>query len=706
MLKYGSLLFIFIFCLSCKGQTGENMKKHKHTNDLINETSPYLLQHAHNPVNWKPWNKKTLELAQKENKLVLISIGYAACHWCHVMEKECFEDEEVAKLMNKHFINIKIDREELPNVDQVYMTAVQLLTGRGGWPLNCVALPNGKPVWGGTYFPKDSWMEALQKLADFYKEKPEEFKKYAQRITEGVKSQNIVHLNTEKPIFTKQLLDEAIGNWKNKMDKDLGGRKGSPKFPMPNNYEFLLRYAYQNNDKEIINHVNTSLTKMAYGGIYDQVGGGFSRYSTDKKWHIPHFEKMLYDNAQLVSLYAKAYKITKNKLYKKVVFETLEFVKRELTNKQGVFYTSLDADSLNEKEELVEGAYYTFTKKELRTLLEDEFTLFQAYFNINDYGFWEDQHYVLIRNQENKMFAKKHHISEEELEKKISRWQNILFKYREKRKSPRLDDKTLTSWNALMIKGYIDAYKTFNEPSFLQSALKNATFIKEVQLQKEGYLFHNYKKGKSTINGFLEDYATVIDTFIALYEVTFDEQWLQLSKKLINYAIANFYNKKSGMFYFTHKDDHLLISRKTETEDNVMPSSNSIMAKNLFRLGHYFYDKEYLKMSQQMLNNVKKEMIMYGSGYSNWLQLLCNYTADFYEIAIVGKTAKEKLEKINQKYLPNKIVAGSMGKSNLPILKDRFSKGETLIYVCVDGACKTPTNNVKTALKQVNYKLK
>ncbi|MDO9038084.1 MAG: DUF255 domain-containing protein, partial [Lutibacter sp.] len=350
-------------------KTTTKMPEHKFTNSLINETSPYLLQHAHNPVNWYAWNKETLALAKNENKLLLISVGYSSCHWCHVMEHESFENEEVAAVMNKHFVNIKVDREERPDVDQVYMNAVQLITGRGGWPLNCVALPDGRPIWGGTYFPKDNWISALEQLAKLYDETPEKAIEYAERLTDGVRNSDLVSLNENQVEFSKADLERSVREWKQNMDLDLGGRKGAPKFPMPNNYQYLLIYAVRSGDNEILDYVNTSLTKMAYGGIYDQIGGGFSRYSVDAKWHVPHFEKMLYDNGQLVSLYAEAYQATKNELYKKTVYQTLEFIERELTTQEGAFYSSLDADSINEEGKLEEGAFYVWTQNELKTIL-------------------------------------------------------------------------------------------------------------------------------------------------------------------------------------------------------------------------------------------------------------------------------------------------------------------------------------------------
>ncbi|MDP2067601.1 MAG: thioredoxin domain-containing protein [Lutibacter sp.] len=681
------------------------MPEHKFTNSLVNETSPYLLQHANNPVNWFAWNNETLALAKKENKLLLISVGYSSCHWCHVMEHESFENEEVAAVMNKHFINIKVDREERPDVDQVYMNAVQLITGRGGWPLNCVALPDGRPIWGGTYFPKDNWISALEQLANLYDETPEKAIEYAERLTDGVRNSDLVSLNENQVAFSKADLERSVREWKQNMDLDLGGRKGAPKFPMPNNYQYLLIYAVRSGDNEILDYVNTSLTKMAYGGIYDQIGGGFSRYSVDAKWHVPHFEKMLYDNGQLVSLYVEAYQATKNELYKKTVYHTLEFIERELTTQEGAFYSSLDADSINTEGKLEEGAFYVWTQNELKTILGNDYNLFADYYSVNYYGLWEHENYVLIRKNSDVEIAKKYAISIAKLENKVVFWQKTLLKERAKKERPRLDDKSLTSWNALMLKGYVNAYAVFNEQRFLDAAIKNATFIYTKQIQEDGNLNHSYKNGKSTINAYLEDYATVIDAYISLYEVTFNETWLSAAKQLADYAFDHFFDVDRVMFYFTSNQDADLIARKMEIEDNVMPASNSIMANNLFKLGHYYSNSYYLKVSEQMLRNVIENAQKYGSGYSNWLQLLSNFVGEYYEIAISGKDALHQLKEINQHYIPNKLIAGSTKKSNIPLLKDRFNEAETLVYVCINSACQLPEKEVKKALEQlkINY---
>nr|WP_317042259.1 thioredoxin domain-containing protein [Aequorivita viscosa] len=681
------------------------METHPFTNDLIHESSPYLLQHAHNPVDWKPYNEATLKQAKQEKKLMIISVGYSACHWCHVMEHESFEDSTVAAVMNKHFISVKVDREERPDVDQIYINAVQLMTGSAGWPLNVITLPDGRPVWGGTYFRKNDWINAIEQIQEIYREEPEKLLAYANRLEEGLKSMDLVQLNTEDVNFKKYPTEVIIQKMSQTFDHEYGGNKGAPKFMMPNNLEFLLRQAVDNNDKSLLNFTTLTLDKMAYGGLYDQLGGGFARYSVDEKWHVPHFEKMLYDNAQLVSLYSNAYSVTKNPLYKDVVKETLEFVKQELTNSEGGFYSALDADSKDKNGKLEEGAFYVFTEEELQKLLKDDFDIFKEYYNINNYGKWENNQYVLIRKKTDLEIEKEFGISSEALQQKKEDWKHILIPYRNKRSKPRLDDKTLTSWNGMMLKGYVDAYRVFGEEAYLETALKNAQFIAENQLQTNGQLFHNYKDGKSSINGFLEDYAFVIEAFIDLYQVTLDEKWLTLSKTIADYALNNFFDEEKQMFYFTSKADPAIVTRNFDYRDNVIPASNSVMAKNLFVLSKYFGESNFFgEISHQMLKNVLDEIDHYPRGFSNWLSLLSNYQSDFYEVVVVGKDAQKQVKELNKNYLPNIIIAGSEQESENPLFKNRYVAEETLIYVCVNNACKLPINNTETVIKTLNKK--
>ena len=689
-----SLLLIITAC--------ENKESKEMSNNLINETSPYLLQHAYNPVDWNPWDSKYLDLAKKENKLVIISVGYSSCHWCHVMERESFEDTIAAKLMNEKYISIKVDREERPDVDNVYMNAVQLMTGSGGWPLNVVTLPDGRPIWGGTYFTKDQWINALEQISKLYNDDPQRLISYADQLEEGVKSLDVINLNETAPDFNLNMMQDYLKTWSTKFDMEYGGSEGMPKFMMPNNLHFLLKYSYQTKNKEIQKFVELSLEMMAFGGIYDQIGGGFSRYSVDNKWHVPHFEKMLYDNAQLISLYSDAYKLTKNSLYKNVVYETISFLNSELKDNSGGYYSSLDADSKTETNVLEEGAFYVWTKEELKKVLKEKFTLFSDYYNINEYGYWEDDKYVLIRNKKHVDISAKYNISEDELMQLIQSCKSELIKIRNKRIKPRLDDKILSSWNGLMIKGFADSYKAFNEPDFLDAAVKNGEFIVKNLLQKDGQLLRNYKNNKGYINGYLEDYSAVISGFIALHEITLDDKWLKYSKKITDYVYNHFYNEETKMFYFTSDLDEKLLSRTVNFRDNVIPSSNSMMANNLFLLSHYFDNEYYLETAKSMLNNISPEFDSYPDGFSNWLDLMLKLSDSFYEVAIVGENALIKATEINKNFKPNKLIIGSLNESDLPLLKNRYIDGDTFIYVCVKKACRLPVKTTQEALGFIN----
>jgi uncharacterized protein YyaL (SSP411 family) len=692
-------LFFLIFITNCS--TKEKISS-KEGNDLVHETSPYLLQHAYNPVNWKAWNDKTLALAKKENKLIIISVGYSACHWCHVMEEESFENDSIAKLMNENFINIKVDREERPDVDKVYMNAVQLMTGSGGWPLNCIALPDGRPIFGGTYFNKEQWTKVLTSISKLYREEPEKAIEFAENLTKGIQESELITLNKKVPVFTNKEIISSVNLWKKQIDTIYGGFKGAPKFPMPNSLEFLLRYQHQFSDASIESYLENTLTKIAFGGIFDHVSGGFSRYSVDEKWHIPHFEKMLYDNAQMVSLYSKAYLKDNKLLYKNTVIETLNFIKQELTATNGAFYSSLDADSENKKGEKEEGAYYDWTEVELKQLLTTDFTLFKDFYNINDFGFWENKKYVLIRNSSKIDFLKEHKLSLDDLNKKIYNWKKILKNARSKKSKPNLDDKVLTSWNALMLQGYVDAYRSFGNKEYLDSAIKSAIFLRDNQLRKDFGLNRNFKNGKSSINGYSEDYAVVIQSFVSLYEVTLNEEWLTISKKLMDYLFDNFFDESNKMFQFTSKQDEGLIAKKHEIIDGVIASSNSIIANSLFKLGHYYSDNNYLKTSEQMLNNLKEDIQMNPANYSNWLNLMTSFTKPFYEVVVVGNNSEEVNKILINNYLPNILIAGSTKDNNtLPLLAYKFNEDSTLIYVCVNGTCKLPQKSLKKAIENI-----
>ena len=669
-------------------------------NELHLQTSPYLLQHANNPVHWKAWNTNSLAQANKENKLIIISIGYSACHWCHVMEHESFEDEDVAQTMNQHFINIKVDREERPDVDAVYMKAVQIMTGRGGWPMNVVALPNGKPIWGGTYFQKTEWIKSLEQLQELYQSNPEKILEYAEKLHQGIQAISSVDSDTSLEDFNNQSLEFLVTKWQKSFDWEFGGMARAPKFMMPTNYQFLLRYAYHTKNENLLEFVNLTLTKMAFGGLFDTIDGGFSRYAVDMKWHVPHFEKMLYDNGQLVSLYADAYKLTKNKFYKEVIEKTLNFVEKEWLTAEGSFYSALDADSLNTENHLEEGAFYVWTKLELQSLLGNDFELFSQVFNINEFGFWEHENYVLIQNQSLAEIAVQNKISLPELENKKNSWEKILYTEREKRTKPRLDDKCLTSWNALMTNGFIDAYKALGNQHYLKIALNNADFILKNLWNSDGNLWHNYKNNKARINGYLEDYALVIDSFIALYEVTLDEKWLYNAKQLTDYTLDYFYEENASFFAFTSTLDDPLITTHFETEDNVIPASNSVMANNLFRLSIYFNNNHYEEITQKMLQIILPK-IDYPSAFSNWLNVFLNFSEQNSELAICGNEALGFVEKINQSYHPNSTIAGTQKPSRLPFLNERFSENETLFYLCQNKTCQLPSNDFQEIIKQI-----
>lgn len=669
-------------------------------NELHLETSPYLLQHAGNPVHWKAWNEKSLKQAKEQNKLIIVSVGYSACHWCHVMEHESFEDDEVAATMNNHFISIKIDREERPDIDAVYMKAVQIMTGHGGWPMNVVTLPDGRPVWGGTYFRKNEWINSLERLQEIYTENSQTILDYAEKLHDGLQSISVISKTATESDFNFKILEELVAKWERSFDWDFGGMARAPKFMMPTNYEFLLRYAHQTQNQEVLDFVNLTLTKMAYGGLFDTIDGGFSRYSVDMKWHVPHFEKMGYDNGQLVSLYANAYKLTGNKRYKEVIEKTLNFIEKEWLTREGSFYSALDADSLNAAKLLEEGAFYVWTKSELQKLLKEDFELFSIVFNVNDFGFWEHENYVLIQNQSLEEIAKEHNVSIELVQQKKQDWEQLLYSEREKRSKPRLDDKCLTSWNAIILKSFVEAYKALGSQKYLDIALKNAAFIVKKVWSSEGNLMHSYKDGKATINGFLEDYAHVIQAFISLYEVTFDEQWLQNAKQLTDYVFDNFYDEKQQFFSFTSLKDDSLITNHFEVEDNVIPASNSVLADALFKLSIYFENNYYEKICRQMVQNMIPT-VTYPSAFSNWLNVLLHFSEQNKELAICGNSALDYLEKINKNYLPNIIIAGSAKDSSLPFLQNRFPDEATVFYLCQNKSCQQPTLSYEEISNQI-----
>lgn len=658
--------------------------QHKFTNALINETSPYLLQHAHNPVNWYGWNDAAWSKARTEDKLVIVSIGYSACHWCHVMEHESFEDETVAQIMNGHFVCIKVDREERPDVDQIYMDACQLISGRGGWPLNAVTLPDGRPVYAGTYFPKENWKQVLLYFVNYWQTQREEALERAQQITHGIRVMDAIEAKKDVQDFTSNdralLFQKIDATW----DYQLGGRSGAPKFPMPVTLQYLLQNYYYTKNEKALQALTVTLDGMMNGGIYDQLGGGFARYSVDAHWEIPHFEKMLYDNAQLVSLYSMAYRVTGNERYKEVVYETLEFVNRELSDASGGFYSALDADSEGE-----EGKFYVWSYDELIELLGAEFAAFAEVFEITPEGNFEG-HINLVRKPNVVADAQQ-----------LERWKTTLLAERSKRIRPGLDDKILTSWNALMLKGYVDAYTTFGEERFLQRALQCAAFIKNNLIQPDNSINRNYKNGKVTIQGFLDDYSFTCEAFIALYQASFDEQWLQTAKALADYVVQHFYNLNTGLFFYTGINDEPLIARKTETQDNVIPSSNSSLAHALFQLGVLYDSDDYRQKAKKALHIMRDNVLTHPAFYANWAMLADLFIDDPFEVAITGTNALELNKAVGTYFKPDSILMGTLNGSELPLLKDKLKPGETNVYVCYRKTCGLPAKSFTDALTQM-----
>lgn len=675
-----------------------NDSKLLNMNALIHENSPYLLQHAHNPVQWYPWGEAALEKAKNENKLLLISIGYSACHWCHVMEKESFEDSETATLMNDNFINIKVDREERPDIDQVYMLAVQLMTGQGGWPLNCFCTPDGQPIYGGTYFPKNAFQNVLRQLNKMWTEEPSKVFQYSKELTDGIKQNSKILKVEGRQEFQSEIFVELVEKWKRTFDFEDGGPNRSPKFPMPDNYTFLLNYALQTDDHELKKFVQLTLDKMADGGIYDQLGGGFARYSTDMKWKIPHFEKMLYDNAQLISLYSKAWLISGNNIYKNVVEESIQFVVDELMHPSGLFYCALDADS-----EGHEGKFYIWQKEDLQNLLKDDFGVFASYYNVNATGYWEDGFYILMKTKSAEETAAEFHLPINVFHDKILKSKKILKEERNKRVKPGLDDKHLTSWNALMISALCHAGKAFQSHEYIFQAEKSFDVLWENAAKADGTLFHSFKNNKAIINGFLEDYAFLIQATIDLYTSTFKTEYLLKAKDLMNVAIDNFYDSPSGMFRFKSKEDATLISEQFEVHDNVIPSSNAAMANNLFTLSKYFDQQEWMKMSSQMLSNVQEDILKFPSAHSHWAQLMMKFAFPFFEIVVTGRNAVKEAEQFNHFHFQNAmIVTAENEMEQLPLTMNKNFEREVSYYVCSNNTCQAPENNFNAILPFLN----
>ncbi len=673
----------------------------KDPNALIDSLSPYLLQHAYNPVKWMPWGEKAFTEADASGKLMIISIGYSACHWCHVMEHESFEDEEVAVVMNKHYVCVKVDREERPDIDKIYMDAVQLMTGKGGWPLNCIILPDGRPIYGGTYFPKDQWRNVLLQIAAFYKNDPAKCNEYADELTQGVRRVEVLNPNAEKTLLSSPDWNDVFLRWSANFDEHDGGPNRFPKFPMPASYEFLLNYVYHSKNSLAGEHVQLTLKKMGYGGIYDQIGGGFTRYSTDMLWKVPHFEKMLYDNGQLLSLYANAYLHFKDPLYKEIVNTVFSFVMREMTSLNKGFYAALDADS-----EGVEGKFYTWTKKDLTDCLTENDALFISdYYNFNESGYWENNVYIPLRHEDDDVIALRYGVSADELKEKVTALRNILLLEREKRVRPGLDYKIITGWNALMIKGLADSFVALNDRVFLAAAYHAISFIKEYLTDSVGGLYHSCVDGvveaKQQQKGyaFLDDYSLLIEAYISLYQADFDEAHLIEAKRLTELVKELFEDSTTKLFYFTPKNGETLIARKMELQDNVISSSNAVMATNLFYLSRYFGEPNYENQALAMITGIQKEIVSATPWYSKWAQLFMNYTSSFYEVVVCGDEALVWIDELRKNYRPNVLLAISRKGSELPLTEGRFTDSKTVAFVCKDKVCSLPVNSPAEVLQ-------
>ena len=690
------------------------------TNRLAEETSPYLQQHAHNPVNWYPWGPEALSRARAEQMPILVSIGYAACHWCHVMERESFENETVAAVMNKHFVCIKVDREERPDVDQIYMDALHAMGLQGGWPLNVFLTADAKPFYGGTYFPQGNWVKLLENIGQAYGgEHRSELEQSAERFMEVIRTSELQKYGAQNQAKNKASDDdltalEAMGvvpptgpvglsdeefkllvyNLGVKFDRERGGMNRAPKFPMPSIWRFLLRAHAISGSQVLLDQTVLTLREMAWGGIYDQAHGGFARYSVDAEWLAPHFEKMLYDNGQLVSLYSEAFQATQEELFREVVYDTIEFVRLELTNAEGGFYSSLDADSEGE-----EGKFYVFTKDELREIFGDEEPLFSAYYNCTAQGNWEHGRNILYRRHTDEAFAAVHQLTPSVVAELVTGWKQKIMAVRATRVRPGLDDKILTGWNALMLQGLIDAYRAFAEPEFLVVAERNARFI-QANLRDGRRLNRTSKSGRSSISGFLEDYALIIQAYISLYEVTFTESWLREAEALTEYVLENFFDPAETQFFYTDSSAEPLIARKKELFDNVIPASNSVMAHNLRRLGRHLENPRYVNLAADMLAQVRHLVVKEPQHLTNWASLYAALLRPGAELAIIGPKAEIFREELSRHFLFDTVLAGTKKSSELPLLKllKPAREGRTAVHVCRNQACIAPVYSVAETL--------
>jgi len=686
---------IFVLLLVSCQQINEEHNTNS-LNRLADASSSYLQQHADNPVDWYEWGEEALNKAQKEDKPIIISIGYAACHWCHVMEHESFEDTTVASFMNENFVAIKIDREERPDIDQIYMNAAELLNGRGGWPLNAIALPDGKPFYAGTYFPKERWLALLEQVNKLYKNQKAQVVQQAEDLTKGIQNYSLLNPQDSVAELSRKKYNELFTHWKPEIDFGNGGYGSAPKFPLPAAWEFLLQYYYLTANDTALNAVTTTLDAMHQGGIYDQLGGGFARYSTDAEWFVPHFEKMLYDNAQLLSLYAHAFQLTQKASYAMIIQHTLGFIEKELSNGEGAYYSSINADSEGE-----EGKFYTWTSKQWDLVLNNGSSgLVKEFYNLREEGNWQNHQNILYTQSDVESFAKVQGLDAAKFKQKLASAQQKLLKAREKRVRPSTDDKVLCSWNALMLKALVDVHQALEEEKYLDQALKLAYFLEKHMMDSDGRLWRNYKEGQVSIPAFLDDYALLAEAFLKLYQSTFDVHWLERAKKLTDYTINNFKEEEGAMFFYTSVQAERLIARKLEISDNVIPASNSVMAHVLLRLGLLYDHPPYLEMSEQMLKQVQPQLAEGGAYYANWAQLLGLQVYEPYEVAVVGKDFKEKSLALQRNFLPTALFLGGP-QENLPLLENKLVEGQTTIYVCQNKVCQLPVTEPEKALQQL-----
>ncbi|HZT60476.1 MAG TPA: thioredoxin domain-containing protein [Pyrinomonadaceae bacterium] len=676
------------------------MSDHKHTNRLINETSPYLLQHAHNPVDWYPWGEEALEKSKREDKPILLSIGYSACHWCHVMERESFENEETARLMNENFVNIKVDREERPDLDQIYMNAVQMMTRHGGWPLTVFLTPDLVPFYGGTYFPPEDryqmpgFPRILAAVAETYRTRPEEVRQSAWEILSELRRMNIAQESGES--INAELLDAAYRQLSRSYDPANGGFGGAPKFPSSMNLEFLLRTFKRAGDRRALETVTHTCAKMARGGMYDQLGGGFHRYSTDARWLVPHFEKMLYDNALLSRLYLHVYQLTGDAFYKRVVEETLDYVAREMRDPSGAFYSTQDADS-----EGVEGKFFVWDKAEIEAPLgAHDARLFGAYYGVTEQGNFEEKNILNVARPAEEV-ARELGITVEALNAAVERGRRILFGVREKRVKPGRDEKVITAWNGLMIESFAEAAAVLEREDYRGIAEGGARFLLE-QMMSDGVLLHVFKDGRAKHAGFLDDYSYVVSALVTLFETTGALHWLEEATKLADKMVKEFWDGDEGGFYYNGRSGEKLIVRGKDYFDNATPSGNSVAAESLLRLSVLTGNEDYRRKAVNVLRLVRDAVERYPSAFGYALGAMDFQLSTPKEVVILAGGDDEGARALERevwgRYLPNKVVALSKGDDAraselVPLLRDRTAVGgRATAFVCENYSCRLPVN--------------